>query len=136
MTRAFGTARAAPAGAPPTLIDALAAVLDPLLLIWPGRVFLDVRDLNPPCAFLHPPVLNYRTLADGRYSADQTLLLVASNTVRRESYEQLSRMLAEFRQALPGRGDVARPADIWTADGSAVLAGYELTWTDRFRGEH
>lgn len=137
MSRPFG-ARAAvsvPAGAP-QLMDALLAVLEPLEAAWPGRVFVDVRDINPPCAFLHPPVINYRTLGDARFSADHTLLLVATNTVRRVAYEQLSRMLGEFHEALPGRGVQARPADIWAADNTAILPGYEITWTDRLRGEH
>lgn len=137
MSRAFGgSVAAAVVPGAPTLLDALLQVLAPLDAIWPGRVFLDVKDLNPPCVFLHPPTINYRTLGEGRFSVDHTLLLIASNTVRREAYGQLSDLLGQFHAALPGRGVTARPADIWNADGTAVLAGFELTWTDRLRGEH
>jgi hypothetical protein len=141
MSRPFGArAAAAPvseSSGAPTLADALALILGPLDDAWPGRVFLDVKEINPPCLYLHPPVINFVGLGPGRFTAEFVLLFVTGNSgARRVAYAELSAMLDQFHAVLPGRGVTARPADIFAADGSSVLAGYELSWTERLRGVH
>ena len=42
-------------------------------------------------------------------------------------------MLLVVQEALTSRVAVARPVDIWASDSSAIIAAYELTWTDQLR---
>jgi len=95
------------------------------------RVYEDARDINPPCIYYAPPTLHFRF--DRGYDCDQTLLLCSGNTVKRIQYQELSELLEQAQVALGARLVTARPADMWTADQSTVLAAYELTWTDTIR---
>lgn len=96
------------------------------------RVYEDPKDVNPPCVYMAPPTLRFRfNRAD--YEVDQTLVLCSSNTSKRAQYQELSDLLMKVQDALGFQAVTVRPADIWTADQSAVLAAYELTWTDTFR---
>ena len=96
------------------------------------RVYEDNRDINPPCIYYAPPTLHFR-FNRGDYEADQTLLLCSNNTVKRIQYQELSELLEAAQEALGARMVTARPADVWTADQTAVVAAYELTWTDTIR---
>lgn len=121
----------APATTVPVIISALAPILQALGAAG-IRAYEDPKDINPPCAYLAPPTLRFR-FGQGGYEADQTLLLCSSNTVKRAQYEELSDLMARSQSALGHRMVTARPADMWTADQTAVLAAYELTWTDTLR---
>jgi hypothetical protein len=121
----------APATTTPVILSALAPILQALEAVG-IRVYSDPKDINPPCAYLAPPTLRF-SFGKGGYEADQTLLLCSSNTVKRAQYEELSDLMARSQSALGYRMVTARPADIWTADQTAVLAAYELTWTDTVR---
>ena len=117
--------------APPILISAAQPIIQALL--GAGlRVFDDPKDMNPPCVYYAPPTLRFSFRA-GDYECDQTLLLCSGHTVKRIQYQELSDLMATVQEALGGRVVTARPADVWTADQSAVLAAYELTWTDLIR---
>jgi hypothetical protein len=115
----------------PVILSALAPIHQALVAAG-LRVVEDPADINPPCVYLAPPTLRFR-FGQGSYEVDQTLLLCSSNTVKRAQYEELSDLMARSQSALGHRMVTARPADIWTADQTAVLAAYEMTWTDTIR---
>ena len=112
----------------PLILEAIGPVLTALQ--GAGlRVFEDPKDVNPPCIYLAPPTLRFRfNRAD--YEIDFTLLLCSSNTTKSIQYQELSDLLMRAQAALGFPMVTARPADIWTADNTAVLAAYEMTWTD------
>jgi hypothetical protein len=117
--------------AQPILISAAQPIIQALLDAG-LRVFDDPKDINPPCVYYAPPTLRFRFKAND-YECDQTLLLCSGHTVKRIQYQELSDLLTTAQAALVGRLVTARPADMWTADQSAVLAAYEMTWTDLIR---
>jgi hypothetical protein len=121
--------------APPMTSPVILEALQPIYtaLVAAGlRVFLDPKEVNPPCVYLAPPTMRFR-FRQGDYECDQTLLLCSGNTVQRAQYEELSDLLARSQSALGYRMVTARPADMWTADQTAVLAAYEMTWTDTIK---
>lgn len=115
----------------PVILSALAPIMAALQAAG-LRVYDDAAAINPPCLYLAPPTMRFRFGARG-YEADMVLLACSSNTVKRAQYEELSDLIERTQQALGARIVQARPADIWTADQSAVLAAYELSWTDTIR---
>lgn len=115
----------------PILISAAQPIIQALLDAG-LRVFDDPKDLNPPCVYYAPPTLRF-SFRVGSYECDQTLLLCSGHTVKRVQYQELSELMAAVQQALGGAVVTARPADVWSADQSAVLAAYEMTWTDTIR---
>jgi hypothetical protein len=128
---AFGVAAAT--GTVPSLLQAMLKITDRLEPVFPGRVALDVKDLNPPGLYLGPPVIHYR-FGQGSYALEHTLLVCASNTANRiEALADLADMLQRVQQALGDRAVLGRPADVWNQDQTAILAAYELTWTDQYR---
>jgi len=115
----------------PILISAAQPIIQALL--GAGlRVFDDPKDINPPCIYYAPPTLRFRFKGND-YECDQTLVLCSGHTIKRIQYQELSDLLTRAQAALVGRMVTARPADMWTADQTAVLAAYELTWTDLIR---
>lgn len=130
---AFGGARVAAAGTVPTLLQAMQALVAQLSVEFPGRVTLDVKDLNPPGLYLAPPTIHYR-FGPGSYELEHVLLVCASNTANRtEALADLADLLARVQRTLGDRAVLARPADVWNQDQTAILAAYELTWTDQYR---
>jgi hypothetical protein len=117
--------------APPVILSALAPIIAALEAAG-LRVVEDVKDINPPCVYVAPPTLRFR-FRQGDYECDQTLVLCSSNTVKRAQYEELSDLMARSQSALGHHAVTARPADMWTADQTAVLAAYEMTFTDTIR---
>jgi len=120
-----------PATTLPLILSAAQPIIDALRAAG-LRVYEDPKDLNPPCLYYAPPTLHFR-FNRGDYQVDQTLLLCSSNTVKRIQYQELSDLMEAAQLALGARMVTARPADIWTADQSSVLAAYELTWSDTIR---
>jgi hypothetical protein len=115
----------------PTLSEAMRAVTDALAAAG-IRVTLDVRQLNPPCALLHPPDLAWR-FRGGDMTVTHRLLLVCSAGDRTASYDRMSDLLISTQQALGDRVVTAAPTDVETSDLSAFLTAYELHWTERVR---
>lgn len=115
----------------PVINDAMRPILDALTAAG-IRSTNDIKMLNPPCAYLAPPELSFRYRA-GDFTATYTLLLVASNTSRRLAFDEISGLLLLCQQVLGERAQTARPVDVPTNDGSAVLLGYELSWSQRIR---
>ena len=115
----------------PTLTEAMRAVSDALTAAG-IRVTLDLRTLNPPCAFLHPPDLAWR-FRGGDMTVTHRLLLVCSAGDRTASYDRMSDLLISTQQALGDRVVSATPTDVETSDLSAFLTAYELHWTERVR---
>jgi len=106
------------------------ALLEPA---FPGRVTLDVKDVNPPGLLLQPPLLRFGFGA-GTYTIEHTLLVVSSNTgTREQALTDLASMVQVTQQQLGHRAVQARPVDVWNQDTTAVMAGYELTWADEIR---
>jgi hypothetical protein len=128
---AFGGVRAL-AHQVPTVLQVMDRVVELLEPVFPGRVALDVKDVNPPGLLLQPPLLRFR-FAEGTYAIEHTLLIVASNTTRRVALDDLGVMVQQAQAALDNRAVTARPVDVWNQDNTAILAGYELTWTDSVR---
>ena len=117
----------------PTVLDTMKAIIALLEPAFPGRVTLDVKDVNPPGLLLQPPLLRFR-FAAGTYTVEHTLLVVASNTgTREQALTDLAGMVQTAQQQLGQRAVMARPVDVWNQDTTAVMAGYELTWADEIR---
>lgn len=115
----------------PVINDAMRPILDALTAAG-IRSTNDLKMLNPPCAYLAPPELSFR-FRQGDFTAEHTLLLVASNTSRRLAFDEISQLLLLCQQVLGDRAQTARPVDVPTNDGSAVLLGYQLSWSERVR---
>jgi hypothetical protein len=115
----------------PVINDAMRPILDALTAAG-IRSTNDLKMLNPPCAYLAAPELAFR-FRQGDFTATYTLLLVASNTSRRLAFDEISELLMTAQQVLGERAQTARPVDVPTNDGSAVLLGYELSWSERVR---
>jgi hypothetical protein len=115
----------------PTLSDAVRAVAEALAAAG-IRVTLDMKALNPPCAFLHPPDLAWR-FRGGDMTVTHRLLLVCSAGDRTASYDRMSALLISAQSALGDRAVEAVPTDVETSDLSAFLTAYELHWADRVR---
>lgn len=115
----------------PRLVDALAPILAALEGI-PARVVYDAKDVNPPCFLLQPPVIHF-AFRGGNFTAEQTLVVIAANTNRRTAYGELSDLLVAAQEAIGDAIVTGRPVDVWTADQTALLPAYELTWTDAVR---
>ena len=115
----------------PVINDAMRPILDALTAAG-IRATNDLKMLNPPCAYLAAPELSFR-FRQGDFTATYTLLLVASNTSRRLAFDEISELLLTCQQVLGERAQTARPVDVPTNDGSAVLLGYELSWSERVR---
>lgn len=117
----------------PTVLDTMRAIMALLEPAFPGRVTLDVKDVNPPGLLLQPPLLRFR-FAAGTYAIEHTLLIVASNTgTREQALTDLAEMVQTAQEALGARAIMARPVDVWNQDTTALMAGYELTWADQIR---
>ena len=117
--------------AEPVLLDPLEAILAKLEAVG-VRATIDIKELNPPGCYLAPPELEFR-FRQGDFTATYTLLVCAPNTTRRLQYAAMSELLFTVQRALGDRSQVARPVDIPTNDGTAVLLGYELSWHERIR---
>lgn len=115
----------------PVINDAMRPILDALTAAG-IRATNDFKMLNPPCAYLAPPELSFR-FRQGDFTATYTLLLVSANTSRRLAFDEISSLLLLCQQVLGERAQTARPVDVPTNDGSAVLLGYELSWSERVR---
>jgi hypothetical protein len=96
------------------------------------RATIDIKELNPPGCYLSPPELEFR-FRQGDFTATYTLLVCAPNTTRRLQYAAMSSLLFAVQRALGERSPTARPVDVPTNDGTAVLLGYELSWHERVR---
>jgi len=117
----------------PTVLDTMRAIIALLEPAFPGRVTLDVKDVNPPGLLLQPPLLRFR-FAACTYAVEHTLLAVASNTgTREQALADLAEMVQTAQACLGDRAVQARPVDVWNQDRTAVMAGYELTWADTIR---
>jgi hypothetical protein len=114
-----------------TILDPLDDILGKLEAAG-VRATIDIRDLNPPGCYLAPPELEFR-FRQGDYTATYTLLVCAPNTTRRQQFVAMAELLAAVNGALGYRSPNARPVDVPTNDGTAILLGYELSWTDRVR---
>lgn len=117
--------------AQPVLLDPLERILETLEAAG-IRATLEIKDLNPPGCYLAPPELEFR-FRQGDFTATYTLLVCAPNTTRRLQYAAMSSLLFDVQRALGERSTLARPVDVPTNDGTAVLLGYELSWHERVR---
>jgi hypothetical protein len=115
----------------PTLSDAMRAVTDALKAAG-IRTTVDLKLLNPPCAYLHPPEITWR-FRGGDFTVTHTLLLVCAAGDRTASYDRMSDLLTSTQRALGDRAITAVPTDVETSDLSAFLTAYELSWADRVR---
>ena len=103
----------------PTLLQAMLKITEQLEVEFPGRVTLDVKELNPPGLYLAPPILHYR-FGQGSYAIECSLLVCASNTANRmEALADLSDLLQRTQHALGDRAVTGRPADVWNQDQTA-----------------
>jgi hypothetical protein len=117
------------AAAPPVdLLQVMQAVQDRLSAAG-IRCVLDSRDLPIPGAYLAPPILHAR-FGKG-LAADHRLVLVASNTDRERALTEMSDLIAAVQAALDWAPVTFTPTEVETADQTAFLVAYELTWTDR-----
>lgn len=96
------------------------------------RAFIDPRSVNPPCVLVLPPTMTF-LFGKGGYSADYTLLAVSSSTDKRTQWTELSALITDTQQALGWAVTTVRPADVWSADQTTLLPGYEMTWTEKER---
>lgn len=95
------------------------------------RAAYDVRNLNPPCALISAPTVDYGYAA-GSWAADWVVFLVVPNVGTDESLEALADLLDRARVALVGRIDDAIPQTL-TVDGSGdPLPAYQLTWSEKY----
>jgi hypothetical protein len=90
------------------------------------RVAIDVADVNPPCAYVAPPVLTW-TFGANQWEADWTVTLVVASTARRVALAELGQLLILAAGAL--HYVTARPLDLTLPDGGHPLPAYELTWS-------
>lgn len=118
-------------GRRPILLDAMTPITDALAAAG-IRVLLDIKVINPPCAFLHPPEVTFR-FREGDFTARHKLLLICSGSDRTASYRNMSDLLLDTQQALAYRAVVAVPAQVETSDLSTFLTAYELSWTENVR---
>jgi hypothetical protein len=98
------------------------------------RVTLDITQLNPPGCLLLPPELEFRFAGGGDYTATYGLVAVVGSNDRTKGFALLSEYLSAVLAALGDRVVTGRPVDVSSADASAALMGYQLTWTTRVRG--
>lgn len=96
------------------------------------RAFIDPRAVNPPCLLVLPPTMSF-SFGRGGYSADYTVLAVSSSTDKRTQWMELSDLITRTQEALGWMVTMVRPADVWSADQSTLLPGYEMTWTEKER---
>lgn len=113
----------------PILLDAMDPITDALTAAG-IRCLVDIKVINPPCAFLHPPELAFR-FREGDFTARHRLLLICSGSDRTASYRNMSALLLSAQQALGDRAVVAVPDQVETSDLSTFLTAYSLTWTER-----
>jgi hypothetical protein len=129
MGKLSGSAIVTPAR--PLLVDAMTPVVDALTAAG-IRVTLDVKRINPPGCYLHPPELVMRWRA-GDFTATHRLLVVAAASDRAASYVAISDLIDQVLQALGDAPVTLRPAAVETSDVSTYLTAYDLIWTDRVR---
>ena len=115
----------------PIITDAMAPILD-ALTAGGIRATNDLKMLNPPCVYLAPPELTFR-FRQGDFTAGYTMLVVAANTSRRLAFDEMSQLILQVQSILGERAQTARPVDVPTQDGSAILLGYEFSWSERVR---
>jgi len=115
----------------PLLVDAITPVVEALTAAG-IRVTLDVKRINPPGCYLHPPELQMRWRA-GDFTATHRLLVVASSKDRAQSYQDISELIDQVLIALDDAPVTLRPASVETSDVSTYLTAYDLIWTDRVR---
>jgi len=115
----------------PIITDAMAPIID-ALTAGGIRATTDLKMLNPPCVYLAAPELEFR-FRQGDFTATYTMLLVAANTSRRLAFDEMSQLIVQVQTILGERARSARPVDVPTNDGSAILLGYEFTWAERVR---
>lgn len=117
----------------PQIVDAMHRVVDTLTAAG-IRTTVDVREVNPPCCWLQLPTVRFRFGVPGAMDVDYALLVVVGNSGNRwTDLDAISELLAAVQQALADRVVTARPADMWTTDGTGTLPAMELTWTDTVR---
>lgn len=111
----------------PTLADAMTPLIG-VLEAAEIRVFVSMRDIDPPCVFLPIPELSFR-FKENTFQADYRLVLVVPNTSRDLAIQSLSELLTQVQTALGHRAQTARPVEVVLADSSAVVLAYELTFS-------
>ena len=117
----------------PQLVDALHRVIDRLTEAG-IRATVDIREVNPPCCWLQLPTIRFRFGVPGAFDVDHALLAVVGNSgTRWQDLQAISELVAQVQAALGDRVITARPADMWTTDGTGTLPSMELTWTDTVR---
>jgi hypothetical protein len=94
------------------------------------RATIDDKSVNPPCVLIQPPAIVYR-FGGKQADAEWTLLAVAPNSDKVAEIRALDKVLTETRAALDGAPVAARPAGVFTADGTATLPAYELTYANK-----
>lgn len=114
---------------PGVILEAMTEI-EALLSAAGVRAFVDSKELNPPAVLIQPPVFSYR-FGKGCADAEWTLLAVAHSSDRASEIRALDALLADIRTALTGKGVTGRPAGVFTADGTATLPAYEITFTDK-----
>lgn len=111
----------------PTLVDAMTPFITALEDAG-IRVFVSMRDIDPPCAFFPIPELTFR-FKEGSFQAAYRLVLVVPNTSRELAIQSLSELLEAVQTALGHRAQTARPVEVVLADNSAVVLAYELSFS-------
>lgn len=112
----------------PTLMDAMTPIITALEAA-DIRVYVSMRDLDPPCCFFPIPELTFR-FREGSYSAAYRIVLLVPNTERRIAIESLSELLEAVQVALSWRAQTARPVEVVLADSSAVVLAYEIQFSE------
>jgi hypothetical protein len=117
----------------PRITDAMRAVVDTLTAAG-IRATVDVREVNPPCCWVQLPTIRFRFATPGAFNVDFAVLAVVGNSGNRwADLDAISDLTAAAQEALGDRVATARPADMWTTDGTGTLPAMELTWTDTVR---
>jgi hypothetical protein len=113
------------------LAAAVAGVVD--LLRGAGiRATSDLRDVNPPCVYVPPPVLSWR-FGKGA-TATWTIAATVPNSGRDAALKNLGPLIESVTLTLALDGSPVtdgRPIDLTGLDGGAPLPAYELSFTTR-----
>lgn len=95
------------------------------------RAVSDLRDVNPPCVYVPPPVLAFR-FGKGYADAGWTIAAVVPNSGRDTALKLLGPLIDQVIDALPASPITdGRPVDLGGLDGGAPLPAYELSFTSR-----
>lgn len=110
-----------------SITEAMTALVD--ALTGAGiRAVVDERDINPPCAMVNPPAVDYR-FGKGSWSATWRVWAIVPDSGRNVALANLDALMTDIQAALGGRVAGATPISVAGVDGAGPLPGYEMTFT-------